>query len=99
MYQQPKCPYLYFRKRRSLTLVCFFAVSILKAMTEGEQWREVKNTKFEYLENDKSFLDEIKSIFHNYLRAIICWIKEQYWTQALSYLRILRNAIIIKGNP
>ena len=24
--------------------------------------------KFEYLENEKSFLDEIKSIFHNYLR-------------------------------
>ena len=27
--------------------------------------------KFEYLENEESFLDEIKSIFHNYLRAII----------------------------
>ena len=26
--------------------------------------------KFEYLENKKRFLDEIKSIFHNYLRAI-----------------------------
>ena len=32
--------------------------------------------KFEYLENEKSFLDETKSIFHNYLRAIICWIKK-----------------------
>ena len=27
--------------------------------------------KSEYLENENSFLDEIKSIFHNYLRAII----------------------------
>ena len=27
---------------------------------------------FEYLENKKSFLDEIKSIFQNYLRSIIC---------------------------
>ena len=27
--------------------------------------------KFKYLENRKSFLDEIKTIFHNYLRAII----------------------------
>ena len=27
--------------------------------------------RFEYLENEKNFLDEIKSIFHNYLRAII----------------------------
>ena len=24
------------------------------------------------LENEKGFLDEIKSIFYNYLRAIIC---------------------------
>ena len=24
--------------------------------------------KFEYLENEKNFLDEVKSIFHNYLR-------------------------------
>ena len=28
--------------------------------------------QFEYLENEKSFLDEMKSIFHNYLRDIIC---------------------------
>lgn len=34
-----------------------------------------KNQKFEYLKND--FLDEIKSVFYNYLRAIICWIKEK----------------------
>ena len=27
--------------------------------------------KFEYLENEKSFLDEIENIFHDYLRAII----------------------------
>ena len=27
--------------------------------------------KFEYLENEQSFLHEIKSNFHNYLRAII----------------------------
>ena len=27
--------------------------------------------KFEYLENEKSFLDETRSILHNYLRAII----------------------------
>ena len=26
--------------------------------------------KFEYLENEKRFLDEIKSIFQNYLRAM-----------------------------
>ena len=27
--------------------------------------------KFEYLENKKSFLDETKSFFHNYLKAAI----------------------------
>ena len=29
--------------------------------------------KYEYLESEKSFLDEIKIIFHNYLRAITWW--------------------------
>ena len=29
--------------------------------------------KFEYLENEKSFLDEIKSIFQSFWRAIIWW--------------------------
>ena len=27
----------------------------------------MKIQKFEYLENEKSFVDEIKSIFHNYV--------------------------------
>ena len=29
--------------------------------------------KFEYLDKEKSFLDEIKSIFHSFWRAIIWW--------------------------
>ena len=34
--------------------------------------------KFEYLENEKNFLvDKVKNIFHNYLRVIICRIKEK----------------------
>ena len=28
--------------------------------------------KFKYLKNEKNFLDEVKSIFHNCLSAIIC---------------------------
>ena len=28
---------------------------------------------FEYLENEKGFLDEMNSVFHNFLRAIIWW--------------------------
>ena len=31
---------------------------------------KIEIQRFKYLENEKSFLDEIKSIFHNYLRVI-----------------------------
>ena len=54
--------------------------------------------KYEFLENKKSFLDEIKSIFHNYLRAVkIIFISgdknKKKWTQALSFflINVLRN--------
>ena len=30
----------------------------------------------EYFENQKSFFDEIKSIFHNHLKVIIWWENE-----------------------
>ena len=42
----------------------------------GKCWKEGK--KLEYLENENSFLDEIKNIFHSYWRAIIWW-KIKYW--------------------
>ena len=32
--------------------------------------------KFDYLENEKSFFDEIESIFHSFWRAII-WLKNK----------------------
>ena len=38
--------------------------------------------KFEYLENKKNFVDEIKSFFNSFWRAII-WKKDKWWTQAL----------------
>ena len=42
-------------------------------MTEGGNEGKSEIQKFEYLENEKNFLvDEVKSIFHNYLRVIIC---------------------------
>ena len=34
-----------------------------------------KLQKTEYLENEKSFLDEIKNIFHSFWRAIVWWKK------------------------
>ena len=36
-------------------------------------WKGKKLQKFEYLKNEKSFLAEIKTIFHSYWRAIIWW--------------------------
>ena len=34
---------------------------------------EEKIQKPEYLENEKSFLDELENIFHSFWRAIIWW--------------------------
>ena len=34
--------------------------------------------KYEYLENGKSFLSEIKNIFHSFWRVIIWW-KIEIW--------------------
>ena len=45
---------------------------------EKEEKKEIQ--KFEYLENKESFLNELKTIFCNSLKAII-WLKK--WTQAL----------------
>ena len=36
----------------------------LKAMADGEKEGKTKIQNIEYLENKKSFLDEIKNIFH-----------------------------------
>ena len=48
------------------TSICPFVSG--KCVKEGK-----KLQKFEYLENEKSFLDEIKNIFHSFWRAIIWW--------------------------
>ena len=47
-----------------------------KAMSDREKWGKTEIQKFEYLENNKSFLDEIKNIFHSFRRAMI-WRKIQ----------------------
>ena len=65
-------------------------------MTEGKVDEE-KSEMREYLENEKNFLNEVKCVFHNYLSAIIYWIKEKYEAQVLGCLRILRNIIVIKS--
>ena len=42
--------------------------------------------KCEYLENEKSFLDQRKSIFDSYLRTIFWRKNEKQRTQALNFL-------------
>ena len=37
----------------------------------GKEKKKLQN--FEYLENEKSFFSEIKNIFYNFWRDIICW--------------------------
>ena len=39
---------------------------------------EGKIQKFEYLNNEKSFLDEMKNIFHSFWRAIIWWKNKKF---------------------
>ena len=46
----------------------------LKQWPTGKKEGKMGIQKSEYLENKKSFLDETKSIFHNYSRAIT-WCK------------------------
>ena len=48
------------------TFICPF--ESVKCGKEGK-----KLQKFEYLENEKSLLDEIKNIFHSFWKAIIWW--------------------------
>ena len=44
----------------------------------GKYERKVKKIqKFEYLENEKGFLDDIKNTFHSFWRAIIWWKNEK----------------------
>ena len=44
----------------------FFLNQPLKQWLTGKKKGEDENTKFEYLENEKSFLVEIKNIFHSF---------------------------------
>ena len=46
-------------------------------MTDREKEGKTEMQRFEYVENEKSFLNETKSIFHNYLRAIVWWKNEK----------------------
>ena len=42
-------------------------------MANREKEVKTESQIFEYLKNEKSFLAEIKNIFHSFWRAIIWW--------------------------
>ena len=44
-----------------------------KQWPTGKKEGRTEIQKIEYLENEKSFLDEIRSIFHSFWRAIMWW--------------------------
>ena len=58
--------------------------SSFQTMADREKEGKTGIQKFEYLKNEKNFLDEIKSILHNYLRAII-WLKKWKIADATSF--------------
>ena len=54
-------------------LIRFILDQALKQWLTGEKERKMEKQKCEYLENEKSFLDEIKILFDSFWRAIIWW--------------------------
>ena len=45
---------------------------------QGKKEGKTETQKFEYLENEKSLLDETKNIFNSFWRAVIWW-KNKMW--------------------
>ena len=63
-----------FRQLTTSETLRFIFDHSLKAMPDREKEKgRMEMQKYEYLENEKSFLKEIKTIFHCFWRAIICW--------------------------
>ena len=63
--------FLYRQLITSWTLRFIFDHPVLKQWPTGRKEGRTEIQKFEYLENEKSFADEIKIIFHSFWRAII----------------------------
>ena len=56
----------------------FFLDQALRQWLTEKKEGKTKIHKFEYLDNEKSFLDEIKNILHGFWRAIVWW-KIKIW--------------------
>ena len=55
-----------------------YSTSICPFETGKSGKEEEKIQKVEYLKNTKSFLDEMRNIFHSFRRAIIWWKKYKF---------------------
>ena len=69
-YQTKRVIKFLFRRLLTLQSLRFIFSYPLRQWLTRKKEGKTEIQKFECLENEKSFLDEIKSIFHNYLRAI-----------------------------
>ena len=60
-----------FKKSPPIHDIINYSTSICSFVSEksGKEWKKLQ--KFEYLENEKSFLAEIKNTFHSFRRATI----------------------------
>ena len=54
--------------------------------------------KFEYLGDEKSCLDEVKCIFHSFLRAIIWWKKRKVAETSFKKVFSLKNSCLNKSH-
>ena len=63
------------------TFICLFESG--KCEKEGK-----KLQKFEYLQNGKSFFNEIKNIFYSFWRSVIWWKNKNWWNVADTKLLI-----------
>ena len=80
--------YSLFRQLMMPSTLRFIFDHPLKQWQQGENEGRTEIQKFEYLENKKSLLDEIKSIFHSFWRAIIWWKIELADTRIVMVLKI-----------
>ena len=64
---QTKCVIKFlFRQLMTSKIFRFFLDQPLKQWLTGKKEGKTKIQKFKYLKNEKSFLDEIKNIFHSF---------------------------------
>ena len=61
----------FFRQVMASQALRLFLNQPLKQSLTGKKEVKTNIQKFDYIENKKSFLDEIKDIFHSFQRAII----------------------------